>query len=59
MTLGEVCEACSVAPDALLARLNLPSDTPLDIGVKDLTNQGLIPDVRAVQDAVAALQALP
>jgi len=59
MTLGEVCEACGVASDALLALLNLPADTPLETGVKDLANMGLITEVRAVQEAVAALQARP
>jgi hypothetical protein len=59
MSLEEVSAECGIAPEALLAALDLPADTALDTIVKDLANQGLVADVQTIQVAVATLQAVP
>ena len=59
MTLAEVSAECGIAPEALLAALDLPTGTALETAVKDLANQGLVADVQTIQVAVATLQATP
>ncbi len=59
MSLAEVSAECGIAPEALLAALDLPADTALATVVKDLANQGLVADVQTIQVAVATLQAVP
>lgn len=56
MTLAEVSAQCAVPLDKLLAALNLPPDTNPQTALKDLVSAGKIPEVSAVQVAVAELQ---
>lgn len=55
-TLQEIVEQAQVPLDALLAALDLPADTDPTLAVRDLVEQGQIPEIEAVRTAVAALQ---
>jgi hypothetical protein len=57
LTLREVADQCAVPFDQLLIALNLPPDTNPNVALKDLINAGTLPEVTAVKDAVAKLQA--
>jgi hypothetical protein len=56
MTLIEVSSQTGVPIAAILVALDLPPDTSPKTQVKGLVEQGLIPDVQAIRDAVSALQ---
>jgi hypothetical protein len=56
MTLREVADQTGVSREKLLAALNLPKDTSLDVQLKDLVGAGKVAEVQAVRDAVAELQ---
>lgn len=56
MTLREVSEQCAVDLAALLAALDLPSDTDPETQLKALTQGGLLDEINQVQEAVASLQ---
>jgi hypothetical protein len=55
-TLQEIVDQAQVPLDALLAALDLPADTDPTLAVRDLVEQGQIPEIEAVRSAVTALQ---
>jgi hypothetical protein len=55
-TLNDIAGECQVDLAELLAALNLPADTDLNLALKDLVEQGVISEIQVVRDAVAKLQ---
>jgi hypothetical protein len=55
-TLNDIAGQCQVDLAELLAALNLPADTDLNLALKDLVEQGVISEIQVVRDAVAKLQ---
>lgn len=56
MTLQQVSDQYAVELSALLAALNLPPDTNINLALKDLVAQGLLDEVTQVKDVVTALK---
>lgn len=56
-TLAEIAQQCAVPLDQLYVALNLPADFDSTTQISSLTSLGLVAEVQAVRDAVAALQA--
>lgn len=58
MTLQEIADQCAVPLDKLLEALKLPADTSPATQVKTLVDEGQIPEIQNIRDAVKELQGL-
>lgn len=55
-TLAEIASQCQVPLPALLQKLALPADTDPSLAAKDLVEQGALPEIQTLRDAVTGLQ---